>query len=124
MNLNRRALERCQQLVERATDFKVAVSREESGARLIECGVYVEGCLEAGRSLAEVCLAGLGEVAFVPGQPHLWPGPSVTVRTDQPIAACMAAQYAGWQIAGEKFFAMGSGPMRAARGKEPLFDKI
>ncbi len=36
----------------------------------------------------------------------------------------MAAQYAGWQITGEKFFAMGSGPMRAAAAKEPLFAKI
>ena len=37
----------------------------------------------------------------------------------------MASQYAGWQIGGEKkFFAMGSGPMRAARGREELFDHI
>jgi methenyltetrahydromethanopterin cyclohydrolase len=36
----------------------------------------------------------------------------------------MACQYAGWQISVDKFFAMGSGPMRAAYGKEELFDKI
>ena len=36
----------------------------------------------------------------------------------------MAAQYAGWQIAAEGYFAMGSGPMRAAAGKEPLFERI
>ena len=46
------------------------------------------------------------------------------VATDQPVLACMAAQYAGWQIAVGKFFAMGSGPMRAAYGKEELFDHI
>ena len=34
----------------------------------------------------------------------------------------MASQYAGWEIKGEKFFAMGSGPMRAAAAREPLFD--
>lgn len=124
MNLNRKGLERCEQIVEHATDLKVAVSREESGARLVDCGVYAEGGLEAGRGLAEVCLAGLAEVGFVPGQLELGSSVAVTVRTDQPVAACMAAQYAGWQIAGEKFFAMGSGPMRAARGKEPLFEKI
>jgi methenyltetrahydromethanopterin cyclohydrolase len=124
MNLNRRALERCEEIVERATHFKVAVSREESGARLIDCGVYAEGGLEAGRGLAEVCLAGLGEVGFIASPPALGFGPAVTIRTDQPVAACMASQYAGWQIAGEKFFAMGSGPMRAARGKEPLFESI
>ena len=36
----------------------------------------------------------------------------------------MASQYAGWQISVGKFFAMGSGPMRAAYGKEELFDHI
>ena len=36
----------------------------------------------------------------------------------------MASQYAGWEIKGEKFFAMGSGPMRAAAGREALFDDI
>jgi methenyltetrahydromethanopterin cyclohydrolase len=36
----------------------------------------------------------------------------------------MAAQYAGWQITVGKYFAMGSGPMRAAYGKEDLFDRI
>jgi methenyltetrahydromethanopterin cyclohydrolase len=36
----------------------------------------------------------------------------------------MASQYAGWEIKAGKFFAMGSGPMRAIYGKEPLFDHI
>jgi methenyltetrahydromethanopterin cyclohydrolase len=36
----------------------------------------------------------------------------------------MASQYAGWQISVGKFFAMGSGPMRAAYGKEALFDHL
>jgi methenyltetrahydromethanopterin cyclohydrolase len=36
----------------------------------------------------------------------------------------MASQYAGWQIAVEKFFAMGSGPMRAAYGGEEIFQRI
>jgi methenyltetrahydromethanopterin cyclohydrolase len=37
----------------------------------------------------------------------------------------MASQYAGWEIKREgKFFGMGSGPMRAAYGKEELFEHI
>jgi methenyltetrahydromethanopterin cyclohydrolase len=48
----------------------------------------------------------------------------VQVATDHPVAACMAAQYAGWQISVGKFFAMGSGPMRAAYGREELFNHI
>jgi methenyltetrahydromethanopterin cyclohydrolase len=36
----------------------------------------------------------------------------------------MASQYAGWQINPEGYFAMGSGPMRAAAGVEELFDVV
>ena len=36
----------------------------------------------------------------------------------------MASQYAGWPISVGKYFAMGSGPMRAARGGEDLYDHI
>jgi methenyltetrahydromethanopterin cyclohydrolase len=124
VNLNENALRRCQQLVERATEFRVVVERGEGGARLIDCGADAPGGLQAGVALAEVCMAGMGRVELVPGNSAIWPGPAVAVTTDQPVAACMASQYAGWQIAGNKYFAMGSGPMRAARGKESLFDKI
>jgi methenyltetrahydromethanopterin cyclohydrolase len=123
MNLNQRALLRCAELAEGGNRHRVAVLRDESGVRLIDCGVHVVGGLDVGCQLAETCLAGLGRVAVVPGGSTL-PVPTVTVQTDQPIAACLASQYAGWQIAGEKFYAMGSGPMRAARGKEKLFDVI
>jgi methenyltetrahydromethanopterin cyclohydrolase len=36
----------------------------------------------------------------------------------------MASQYAGWQIAAGKFYAMGSGPMRGAYGHEEIFAEI
>ena len=63
----------------------------------------------------------MAEVSLVPGEPLF---PQVQVATDQPVLACMASQYAGWQVSVGKFFAMGSGPMRAAYGKEALFDHI
>ena len=46
--------------------------------------------------------------------------PMVQVLTDHPVSACLASQYAGWAISEEKYFAMGSGPMRCA-GLEPIF---
>jgi methenyltetrahydromethanopterin cyclohydrolase len=61
---------------------------------------------------------------LAPGDVDGVPCPLVQVQTDHPVLACMASQYAGWQIAVGKFFAMGSGPMRAAYGKEDLFDHI
>jgi methenyltetrahydromethanopterin cyclohydrolase len=47
------------------------------------------------------------------------------VRTDHPAEACMASQYAGWAINVGKYFAMGSGPLRAhARVEKELFEKL
>ena len=46
------------------------------------------------------------------------------VSTDHPVRACLASQYAGWMIQEEKYFAMGSGPMRAAYGHVALVDRI
>jgi methenyltetrahydromethanopterin cyclohydrolase len=36
----------------------------------------------------------------------------------------MASQYAGWEIKHDKFFAMGSGPMRSAYGHEAIIQRI
>ena len=42
-----------------------------------------------------------------------------------PAVSCMASQYAGWAISVGKFFAMGSGPLRAhARVEHELFEKL
>jgi methenyltetrahydromethanopterin cyclohydrolase len=48
----------------------------------------------------------------------------VSVSTAAPVAACLAAQYAGWKVSSGGYFAMASGPMRAAIGREDLFDTI
>lgn len=123
-DLNLRALEIADDMAARTEELRASVTTAENGARIIDCGVKTPGSLDAGVLLAEVCLAALGRVGLASGRADLWSGPAVTVATDQPVAACMASQYAGWQISGEKFFAMGSGPMRAAGSREPLFDKI
>lgn len=107
-----------------AEEHRIAVHQIEGGGRVLDCGIAVRGGLDAGLAMARVCLAGLGEAAIVPGDVGGQPCPVVQVRTDHPVAACLASQYAGWQLAEGKFFAMGSGPMRAAYGKEAIFDKI
>jgi len=51
--------------------------------------------------------------------------PGVEVWTDHPAVACMASQYAGWAVQLDKYFAMGSGPLRAvARVERELFEKL
>jgi methenyltetrahydromethanopterin cyclohydrolase len=124
LDLNLRALEIADDLAARADELRVSVTTAENGTRIIDCGAKTPGSLEAGVLLAEVCLAGLGRVSLAASRSELWSGQAVSIATDQPVAACMASQYAGWQITGEKYFAMGSGPMRAAGSREALFDQI
>jgi methenyltetrahydromethanopterin cyclohydrolase len=122
--LNERAHELCNAMVADADKLGIEVSTLDCGTRLIDCGVKALGSVEAGRRLAEVCMSGLG-VVFVASSAEGEPTSlKVSVATREPVAACMASQYAGWEIKGEKFFAMGSGPMRAAAGREELFDSI
>src|ERR1700722_17959995 len=124
MFLNDSAARLCERLIAAADLHRIQAKQSAGGGTVVDLGIEARGGLEAGLRLAEVCLAGLGSVDLVPGNPAVWPGPSVSVRTDHPVAACMASQYAGWQISVGKYFGMGSGPMRAAAGIEELFDKI
>jgi methenyltetrahydromethanopterin cyclohydrolase len=124
LTLNERAFQLCDAMVADAAELRIAVRTLACGTRIIDCGVEAAGCTEAGRRLAEVCLAGLGSVSLVTLDPAVWAGPAIGIATQHPVAACMASQYAGWEVNGDGFFAMGSGPMRAAAGREKLFDTI
>jgi methenyltetrahydromethanopterin cyclohydrolase len=120
--LNERAHQLTDAMVADAESLGVTVHTLACGTRLIDCGVKAAGSIEAGRRLAEVCLSGLGSVKIGPSR--LLAGQQVRVRPDPPVTACMASQYAGWEIKADGYFAMGSGPMRAAAGREELFDVI
>ncbi len=124
MNLNQNAALVCHEMTVAAARLKINVSFRDDAAQIIDCGVLAPGGLEAGRLLATVCLADLGDVRFTPVAESLGQGLSVQVTTDHPVLACMAAQYAGWEVKEDGYFAIGSGPMRAAAGREPLFDSI
>jgi methenyltetrahydromethanopterin cyclohydrolase len=124
MNLNGRALRVVESLLERAEERVVAAHPIERGGRFIDCGIEVRGGLGAGLDLARVCLADLAEVTIVPGAVGGRACPLVQVFTDHPVKACLASQYAGWAINEEKYFAMGSGPMRAVAAREPIFEAI
>ena len=110
--------------VARADRLRLAIHEIDGGGRVIDCGIAVSGGLDAGRLLSRICLADLGEVSLVPGEVGGRPLPFVQVVTDHPVVACLGSQYAGRQLAEGKFFAMGSGPMRAAAGGEAILDKI
>jgi methenyltetrahydromethanopterin cyclohydrolase len=121
--LNTRAAQLAETIPAAAETLRVAV-HEVAGGRVFDFGIAAEGGLGAGLALAQICTAGLADISLVPGEIDGCGWPHVTVATDQPVAACLLSQYAGWQIGVEKFFAMGSGPMRAAAAREDLFRKL
>jgi methenyltetrahydromethanopterin cyclohydrolase len=125
LSMNQRAWQLADTLAARADELHIGVHALAGGARVLDAGVNARGGLEAGRALAELCMGGLGHVAFVPITIDGRSWPAVQVWTDHPAAACMASQYAGWAINPEGFFAMGSGPLRAkARVERELFAKL
>ncbi|HEX3149488.1 MAG TPA: methenyltetrahydromethanopterin cyclohydrolase [Gemmataceae bacterium] len=119
MTLNESAMILADELIAQAESWRCSVSTV-GGARVIDCGGAVVGGLQAGLQMARICTAGLADVSLQFGSD----GPMIQLASDDPIPACLASQYAGWQIKGEKFFAMGSGPMRAAAGREAIFEHI
>lgn len=122
MILNQQAFALADRIASDAESLQLEV-RTVGGTRIIDCGIETHGSLEAGRRLAEVCLSGLGEVHLADMLLPV-PGPAVRVQTSHPLAACLASQYAGWQITGpDGYFAMASGPMRAVAARELLFDQ-
>jgi methenyltetrahydromethanopterin cyclohydrolase len=82
------------------------------------------GGLEAGRLITEICMGGLGRVSLAsnPGFAH-WPW-QLNVHSCNPILSCLGSQYAGWSLAHEKFFSLGSGPGRALAGREELYKEL
>jgi methenyltetrahydromethanopterin cyclohydrolase len=125
LNLNRRAHKLVQQIVDRAGALNVKPIELPGGARGIDFGIEVEGGLEAGKWLARACMADLGRISYEEGNTIAGKScPIVRVRTNAPVHACMAAQYAGWQISAGDYFAIGSGPMRAIVAEEEVYEKI
>jgi methenyltetrahydromethanopterin cyclohydrolase len=125
LHTNERAWALADDAWRRTEELRVGAHTLACGARVIDAGVHAAGGRAAGRLLAELCMGGLGHVDFaaltIAGES--WPG--VQVWTDHPAVCCMASQYAGWQIAPEGYFAMGSGPLRArARVEKELFDHL
>jgi len=124
MNLNARAIRRAEALLALAEERRVAAHPIDGGGRFVDCGIAARGGLAAGLDLARICLADLADVTLVPGDVAGRPCPLVQVVTDHPVAACLGSQYAGWALAEGKYFAMGSGPMRAAHAHEKLFGEL
>jgi methenyltetrahydromethanopterin cyclohydrolase len=124
ISVNSRAGVLVDRLIAECDRLRVIPTKGPRGETLIDAGAAAKGGLDAGLMLAEICLGGLGSVSLTPfsGMPN-WPF-HLTVRTSDPVIACLGSQYAGWSLAHGDFFALGSGPGRALACKEPLFDDL
>jgi methenyltetrahydromethanopterin cyclohydrolase len=125
LHLNEAAAELADGMADQADVLRIQAHRLPGGARVIDAGIEVPGGIDAGLAISEICMGGLGNVAFAPVRVGSRTHPGVVVWTDHPAVSCMASQYAGWAISVGKFFAMGSGPLRAhARVERELFEKL
>lgn len=124
LQLNELASQLIEDINDCPEDYRIERHEVENSGLLLDFGVEAEGGIEAGVALAAICMSGLADISVSPGMIGDIGWPYIAVETDSPVAACLFSQYAGWQINVGKFFAMGSGPMRAAAAKEALFDKL
>jgi methenyltetrahydromethanopterin cyclohydrolase len=124
LSMNERAAALVDAMAADADGLGIEVRSLESGARLVDCGAQARGGLQAGLGFAAACMGGLGRLDPVPvtAGERTWPG--IGVATDDPATACLAAQYAGWKLEHEDFFAMASGPGRALARAEDLFEEL
>ena len=104
-------------LIAQAEALNIKVMQHASGATIVDAGIEVAGSAEAGRLIAEICMGGLGEVSFINQI-------NIIVKSQTPVLACLASQYAGWSLSHEKFFSLGSGPARSLAQREDLFKEL
>ena len=111
-------------LLDNANSLRLGVEKLANGCTIVDAGIQHTGGLEAGRLIAEICMGGLGRVSLQTSTtfPH-WPW-MLSVHSNNPILSCLGSQYAGWSLAHEKFFSIGSGPGRALAGREELFKEL
>jgi len=128
ISVNQRSQHLIDDLIDKSDYYRVGIKKGYKNCTIIDAGLNVEGNMEAGRVVSEICLGGLGRVHILnSNQTNEWPL-TIHVNTNDPVIACLGSQYAGWSLKSEesdsKFSALGSGPGRALALKEPLFNDI
>jgi methenyltetrahydromethanopterin cyclohydrolase len=121
--LNDRALILADELTRSSAELGVKRG-SMAGARILDAGIESLGSIRAGILIAQTAMANLGSVSLVPNPAPNAMGPAVAVNVTHPVAACVVCQHDGWLIEDEDsdFKARGSGPFRAAYGKEELYE--
>lgn len=104
--------------------YSIIVEKDKSGAWIVDCGMKCPGSIEAGLKVSELCMGGLGNVSLNYSsfsEKIIW---NISVFSSHPVVACLASQYAGWNLKHGNFFSLGSGPARALAQREDIFKKL
>src|SRR5262245_6879311 len=64
LTLNERAQRLADHMASTAAVLRIEVKQTAAGTRILDCGIGVLGGLQAGLSLARVCLAGLADITL------------------------------------------------------------
>ncbi|MBC6444882.1 MAG: methenyltetrahydromethanopterin cyclohydrolase [Alphaproteobacteria bacterium GM202ARS2] len=114
-----------EKLIDEKDSLRVKVDKGAMGCTLIDCGIDTAGGLEAGLLVARICMGGLGTVALTPcpsiAKNWSW---HISVHSRNPVLACLASQYAGWNLSTKGYNALASGPGRALAAREELFKEL
>lgn len=123
-SINQLTQDLVEHLIANAQNLQLAITQHQTGATIVDAGIEAAGGLEAGRQIAEICMGGLGQVTLQNDSSFKqWPL-SVKVHAQSPVIACLGSQYAGWSLAHDKFFSLGSGPARAIAQREEIFEEL
>lgn len=119
VSVNLKSKEIVDEMINKADDLGIAISKLDNGATILDCGVNVLGSFKAGELYTKICLGGLAEVGIsIPGDlSDKFALPSVKIKTHFPSISTLGAQKAGWSVSVGDFFALGSGPARALAKK-------
>ena len=95
-------------LKENIDALRLSVTRLENGTAIVDAGINAPGGLEAGCRIAEICMGGLGNVTLR-ATTNLIDNWSwyVDVHSSHSVIACLASQYAGWNLSNGDFNALG-----------------
>jgi methenyltetrahydromethanopterin cyclohydrolase len=127
-SVNAAAARLLDQMLADRTVLGIVAFRGALGQLLVDAGAEAPGSIEAGLRIAEICMGGLGRVVLTPWEAASRWKWAVAVASSNPVIACLASQYAGWNLShgtGEGAYSvLGSGPGRAVAHKEVLFEEL
>ncbi|MEM2912104.1 MAG: methenyltetrahydromethanopterin cyclohydrolase [Candidatus Bathyarchaeia archaeon] len=125
LSVNQLAWKLLEELCRNSDFYDVRVEKAECGSTVVDAGINSKGGFEVGRIITEICMGGLGKAEITSRKYDEVELPSIFVYTDHPAIATLGSQFAGWNIKGEDYSAIGSGPARALSLKpKEIYEEI